>query len=637
MPSQFFGLSIAGSGLSTYQVAMNTTANNVSNVQTEGYSKQVTTRTAKNALRINAKYGSAGTGVEATEITQSRDFYYDTKYWNNQTKVGLYGTRYEYNKQIENYFTDDGETGFSSVLATMFNNLDTLKNSSGDSSVRNQFISSASSLAEYFKSMSEGLNELQEDLNSQVKSCVDNINAIAEKISILNGQINVLEVQGGYANELRDQRALLIDELSELVPVEVKEIEIMNSNDPDSYTGAKEFIVNINGQTLVDNKQYFTLECKARTYLQNQSDTDGLYEVVWAETGNTFNAGSDANVGKLKAYLELRDGNNSEQFSGKITAFDNVSKPKTVTLASNLSVTTLGKLGIPQSGEIKIKNTYYAYDSFEAEIEIDSDGNETIVGYTFTLADDVKELPSDAVGLKCTQGADIDYMGIPYYKAQMNEFVRAFSMEFNKLEKSGKYTDGYGNVDDMGAFWIAYNKVTGEEQTFTVSNDDDANTVVTESGGRKYYKISSDDSTDNYDSYYLLTAENLRVSTLTVHDPNRIATAKDPEQGIDSYDIIESLLDLKDGKTLYRGCAASDFLQCMYTDVSVDTEKSKLFSTNYDAMQLSIDNQRQSISGVDNDEEALDLVKFQNAYNLSSKVISVLSEMYDRLILNTGV
>ena len=230
-------------------------------------------------------------------------------------------------------------------------------------------------------------------------------------------------------------------------------------------------------------------------------------------------------------------------------------------------------------------------------------------------------------------------MGVPYYKAQMNEFLRAFAQAFNTMEKSGKYTDGYGNVEDMGAFWVAYNKVTGEEQTFAVSNDDDANTVVqTDSTGRKYYTISSDDSaTDKYDSYYLLTSENLRVSTLTTHDPNRIATAKDPEQGIDSYDIIESLLELKDNKVLYRGCAASDFLQCMYTDVSVDTEKSKLFSTNYDAMQLSIDNQRQSISGVDNDEEALDLVKFQNAYNLSSKVISVLKEMYDRLILNTGV
>ena len=75
----------------------------------------------------------------------------------------------------------------------------------------------------------------------------------------------------------------------------------------------------------------------------------------------------------------------------------------------------------------------------------------------------------------------------------------------------------------------------------------------------------------------------------------------------------------------------------MIADISVDTEEAKVFSTNYLNVSTAIDNQRQSISGVDEDEEALDLVKFQNAYNLSSKMISVLAEIYDRLILETGV
>ena len=78
-------------------------------------------------------------------------------------------------------------------------------------------------------------------------------------------------------------------------------------------------------------------------------------------------------------------------------------------------------------------------------------------------------------------------------------------------------------------------------------------------------------------------------------------------------------------------------MQCIYADITVDTQECEIFTDNYTNISTTIDNQRQSVSGVDEDEEALDLIKFQNAYNLSSKCISVLSEMYDQLILRTGV
>lgn len=65
----------------------------------------------------------------------------------------------------------------------------------------------------------------------------------SEKISLLNKQINVIEVQGGYANELRDQRALLIDELSSIVPTEVSEVPVTNSKHPDMQTGANYYTV----------------------------------------------------------------------------------------------------------------------------------------------------------------------------------------------------------------------------------------------------------------------------------------------------------------------------------------------------------------------------------------------------------
>ena len=88
---------------------------------------------------------------------------------------------------------------------------------------------------------------------------------------------------------------------------------------------------------------------------------------------------------------------------------------------------------------------------------------------------------------------------------------------------------------------------------------------------------------------------------------------------------------------LFRGGGGNAFLQCIYADVTVDTQECKIFTKNFTNIQQVISQQRMSIAGVDEDEEALDLVKFQNAYNLASKCISVFSEIYDRLILQTGV
>ena len=85
MPSTFFGLNIASSGLSAYQVALNTTANNIANVQTTGYSRQQSNRVASDALLVHQQYGAVGTGVTTVSVKQIRNQYYDTKYWYNQS------------------------------------------------------------------------------------------------------------------------------------------------------------------------------------------------------------------------------------------------------------------------------------------------------------------------------------------------------------------------------------------------------------------------------------------------------------------------------------------------------------------------------------------------------------------------
>lgn len=608
MPSQFFGLTIASSGLSAYQAALNTTANNISNEQTKGYSRQAANLSASDALRVNAKYGSMGSGVTVNSIKQIRSEYYDTKYWQNQASLGLYETKLGYLEQIENYFIDDDtEKGFSTILNKMFNSLDTLTHPAGDTNVRQQFISDAQSFMTYFNSVATGLGQIQDSVNEEIKSTVENINAIGKKISLLNKQINVIEVQGGYANELRDQRALLIDELSSIVPTEVSEVPVTNSKHPDMQTGANYYTVKINGQKFVDTYEYSELTCVARKNTINQSDREGMYEIVWADTGNSFKAGSNSSSGSLKALFDIRDGNNSENFSGAITGVT----AGTITI-SNPSITNVNAMTMPAEGVFTIDGKNYNYTDFT--FTTDADGN--VKEYTFTLENQLSaDQQAKLDGKQASIGESIDAMGVPYYLAQMNEFLRNFAGSFNDIMNSADAKDLNGNSTDYFSFFTGTHTKTGEEY------------VLSNAAGVYSAKASN--------SYYQLTCGNACVSNIAVKDPTTIATTT--TNAADAYDLVEKMLKLKSDTELYRGGGADDFLECMYSDISVDSQKSKIFQKNYSNISSTIEKQRMSISGVDNDEEALDLVKFQNAYNLSSKMVSVLAEIYDKLINETGV
>ena len=609
MPSQFFGLTIASSGITAYQAALNTTANNISNVKTEGYSRQVANMSSSAALRVRARYGSAGTGVFVNDIKQVRNEYYDTKYWESQSSLGLYETKLNYNLQIENYFIDDDtEKGFSTVLNEMFNSLDTLKNGAGDINNRQQFIAKSKNFTTYFNSVAIGLGEIQDSVNEEIKSTVANINSIAEKISILNKQINVIELQGGYANELRDQRALLVDELSSIVPTTVSEVPITNSNYPDMQLGSNYYTVKINGQTLVDSYEYNELQCVSREYPKNQSDMEGMYDIKWVATGATFNAGSNYSAGSLKALLDVRDGNNGENFSGKIVS----ATSNTVTMTEQLSVTSARAMTMPTEGVLNIDGKDYEYTEFT--FKTDEEGN--ITSYTFHLRNEITTDEQVKVANKIGQvGESIDAKGVPYYMAQMNEFLRGFAQCFNDIMQKGENLNG-DKVDF--SFITALETVSGKDIDF-----------INVEPGQEYSSL------DN--GYYKMTCRNVSIDKESMKDPSLIATTLNIANGVDQYEVLEELAKLKADTVMYRGGGADDFLQCMISDISVDTEEARIFSVNYTNVSQAVDNQRQSVSGVDEDEEALDLVKFQNAYNLSSKMISVLSEIYDRLILETGV
>lgn len=864
MPSQFFGLNIAYTGLLASNAALNTTSNNIANVHTEGYSRQQVSQQAANALRVFQTYGCAGAGVETLAIERIRDEFYDGRFWDNNARVGEYSQKQYYMEQIENYFDDNGENaGFKTVFdQLMIGGMQELLKDPSGATAKSQFVGYAGALTEYFNGVAGNLQKLQKDVNQEIKLKVDEINSLAGEIASLNKQINTVELAGSRANELRDRRTLLVDQLSEIVSVDVKEIPVVDPFNPERETGSNRFMIKIaGGQMLVDGNEFKGLECVARESYErvNQTDIDGLYDVYWKD-GQRFNLHNPVMGGALKGLVELRDGNNGENFQGLVTG-TGVTKDgrnDTVTIrVGRAYLQDLNKCNLSNTGgRISLGNQEFYYDSWSYEVSFDDEGNE-VYSYQFVLSDREKNptrLTNDRVGKNATIGADLDYQGIPYYMNQMNEWVRTFSQKFNDI-----LTAGYDASGNPGIKMFTGNRATSDEQfefpeelrydrflqgkdllklayerapenlaleedakpiydrkmadttkynadvdslasekqaameaekldkkvaaemdkssvleeierrtevlrkadsTLTykaarakvkaevedefrtgtngktkIALTDDEKSAIEEqakksaetevesrywkealqeakekiqdagdwefdlaaakekvftgtpegmaaleqaiaeiarengfpeavlktlnamtgktiqdevaAGGNPDYEDVLDralnamkfsvDVTD--DSYYRLTAVNFDILAAMELDPSRLANRYDEGGGVEQSDLLEDLKDLATNKDKmsFRGSSASEFLQCVLADVALNAQRANTFYASYRDVAGTIDTQRISISGVDEDEEAINLVKYQNGYNLASKMIQVLTEVYDRLILETGV
>ena len=634
MPSQFFGLSISYSGLLASNAALNTTANNIANVQTKGYSRQQVSQQAASALRVFQTYGCAGAGVETLAIERVRDEFYDGRYWDNNSKVGEYNQKQYYMTQIESYFDDNGKnSGFKTIFdQLMVTGMQELLKNPDNATTKSQFVGYAGALTEYFNGLAGNLQKLQKDVNQELKLKVDEINSLAGEIATLNKQINTIELTGVKANELRDRRTLLIDQLSEIVDVDVTETPVVDTNNPDRLTGANRYIVKIaGGQILVDDSEYNGLECVAREAYEkvNQTDIDGLYDVYW-ENGQKFNLYNAAMGGSLRGLVQMRDGNNGENFTGKVTgtgtSVDDQGKiHDMVTIqVSKAYLTDLNKCNLSdQGGIINLGNQEFYYDSWEYEISYDANG-EPVYSYTFTLSDSEKNdlrLTNDRVGKTASIGVSLSYQGVPYYMNQMNEWVRTFAEKFNDI-----LTSGYASGNEKGIKMFTGDKTTTDAQ-YEFPDDFRYDSFTYEdyvNGGNQSMKVKN-----SSDSYYRLTAANFSIVTAMELDPGRMANRYDQGDGVEQSDLLQDLKNLATNKDQmsFRGASASEFLQCILSDVALNAQRAETFQQSFKDVANTIDTQRLSISGVDEDEEAVSLVKYQNGYNLASKMIQTLTEI----------
>jgi len=299
----FFGLNIAVRGLFTAQRNLNTINHNISNVNTPGFSRQQAVQAASRPMAVFDGTGMIGTGSDVTSVIRVRDEYLDFKYWSENVSWGEWAAKRELLSDMEVTFNEPSDSGFTKILGDFFSSLQELAKDPGSPAVRALVREKGVTAAKYFNSIAAHFEKLQADVNYRVKTKVKEVNSLATQIQQLNRQIYISELDGSNANDLRDQRTLLVDRMSKIINIDAN--EVVNGKLPDGRDN-KQFVITISGKAVVDHFNVSKLAVVQRddTNKLNEEDINGLYEVRW-EDGNELKVKG----GELKGYLDVRDGN----------------------------------------------------------------------------------------------------------------------------------------------------------------------------------------------------------------------------------------------------------------------------------------------------------------------------------------
>lgn len=297
----FYELSIASSAINAAKTGLSTVSHNIANSSSTGYTRQVIYQQASSALKQYNGVGMVGTGTTVYGIGQVRDYYLDKKYWQQQATFGEYSQKATQLNIIETIFNSLSTNGVTSQLNDLFEALSNLSTYSNDSDYKMAVVSNLNTVLNSLTEYASNLQKQQEAINEEIYTIVERMNVITNQIASLNQQIYTYELDGNSANDLRDKRASLIDELSQYVNTEVKTAT-------DQY-GYERVTILINGQEIVNNTEYRQLHLEIRTELANECDVAGLYDITF---GNGISFNLTGLSGELKGLLDVRDGSGQD-------------------------------------------------------------------------------------------------------------------------------------------------------------------------------------------------------------------------------------------------------------------------------------------------------------------------------------
>lgn len=565
MGNGFGSLYIGASGLQNAQYALNTTANNLANVNTTGYVRQQVRFADKNYNKLkdpnkNVNMQQYGLGVSIGDVVHARDIFLDKSYRQENGRKGFYTSFYEITDYVQDLFQELNGEQFKQSVSDLHQAFQELEPNMDNSTQQNLVLEKADLLLSRTKSLYDDMKSYQSNINEQIKDDVDRVNKIGNRIYELNLQIQKVEAGGQEtAMTLRDERDNLLDELGGYGSVSIKE-------DATGFT-----YVDFESTPFIDDNKCYNIGLQEdketgfyTPYWTQLSDVDKQQYVRVFKKNEVISTDLNTDVGSIKAKLLARgDGYGTYQDLESEEAYDRISGCTMMETEAQVSA-------LLHNIVTKINDAYCPNKTADTDVTYtDADGNQVSLKGKKVL---------DAAN--CAVGED--------GQLPPRELFTRVGMD-------------------------RYTKVTGDDgNTYYVYNEEDEN-----------------DPTTLYSLNNISINKELRKQITLMPYKNQNGT---------DYPLGEKLMSLWNDKEMTlnpydkKPCTFEGYYNKLIGQIGNDGSTFQSASETLTGALSSIDNQRQQTMGVSSDEELTHMIKFQSAYNASSRFMTVISQMTELIV-----
>ena len=584
MANGFGSLYVGSSGLQSAQNALNTTANNLTNVNTTGYVRQQVLHTDRNYNVVDTSasisYQQSGLGVKIGDVIHARDIFLDKAFRTESGRQAFYAATAEAVNEVYTFYQELEGEAFQDSLQDLWTSFQELAKDPSDSVNQNLVIQKASLFVSRSAGVYEGLKDYQKNINQQISDDIDRINELGKRIFELN--IEIKQVESNHmetAMTLRDERDNCLDELATFAEITYKE-------DVDGMVK-----VSIEGMEFVDEARVYEMGKLVdeisefvTPYWPHSStpDNDEYDEVFSYTTAISSEMGTD--IGELKALILARGDRTanyndilglSQREYNKSTA-DHIGTGMSVMLQAEAQLDQLFHGIVTAINDLLCPNT-------EAQNVMEFNGADTI------------------------QIEDVNGVMHTIHKDDL----------FLDAENTSVGVDG--ELPPTELF-----KRIGTERYETIEGKD----------GNTYYRFIPEDPNETAMQYTIISVE---INHTLKEQETKFPHLK--QDGQVNYALAEELAALWDAEGLTVD--PNDTNKVTYMDYysnmigAYGTLGSVYESTaaSLNDTVTSVSNQRQQVIGVSSDEELTKMIKFQNAYNASSRFINVINEMIEHIIM----
>lgn len=569
-------LYIGTSGLQTSQNALNTTAHNLSNTDTVGYTRQQVQQSSKAYITLSktasaVAYQQHGLGVTYSRVKQVRDYFLDKTYRKESGRSMFYEVSSNVLEEVEDQLGEMNGRAFQNTMADFWTSVQELAKDPASTVTQGLLVQRASEFVQRASAIYAGLSSYQDNLNRQVKQQVDLINKYGNQILDLNDRIRAIETGGiEHANDLRDARNEILDELAELTSISFSE-------DATGYVS-----VQIEGVDFVKGGMCYEIGLDV-------DPTTGFYTPFWPQDAS---------------YRVLEDGTKEYNIDGA-EVFD-----LSIEISSDLNTDIGGlKAMLLARGDHRADYTDVApgkYDSVSQSVimNIQAEFDQLI----HNVATRINEILADAAGV------------------QKGDMVLENGETLTGVRYAESSPGGYMRGEDGRPLQL-FDKVTTESYT-----------KVTGADGREYW-VYNEEQEGAQESLY--TLQNLSVNQELMQKPAllgfRLTDGSEDQVTADKLKaaFTEEVYTLN--PNVQKKVTFNDYYSDMVSQVSNSGYVYRSIYENQLSTVESVQSAREQVVGVSSDEELSNMIKFQNAYNASSRYINAISEMLEHIINTLGV